>query len=58
MVGDSWENDVLGARAAGIRAVWLNRRGVLIPDPALAGEIGDLGSLTMSLGSLAVEEKV
>jgi HAD superfamily hydrolase (TIGR01549 family) len=25
MVGDSWTNDVLGARAAGIRPVWFNR---------------------------------
>ncbi|WP_375416023.1 HAD family hydrolase [uncultured Hymenobacter sp.] len=25
MVGDSWENDVVGALAAGIRPVWLNR---------------------------------
>ncbi|MGA8274962.1 MAG: HAD family hydrolase [Thermoplasmata archaeon] len=25
MVGDSWRNDVLGARAAGIRPVWFNR---------------------------------
>ncbi|MEI6666921.1 MAG: HAD family hydrolase [Acidobacteriota bacterium] len=25
MVGDAWENDVVGARAAGIRAVWFNR---------------------------------
>lgn len=25
MVGDSWENDVLGARGAGIGAVWFNR---------------------------------
>lgn len=57
MVGDSWENDVVGARAAGIRAVWLNRRGVVIPDPALADEMRDLGSLTRSLGSLAGGEK-
>jgi HAD superfamily hydrolase (TIGR01549 family) len=27
MVGDSWTNDVLGARAAGIRPVWFNRFG-------------------------------
>ena len=25
MVGDSWENDIAGARAAGIRAIWFNR---------------------------------
>jgi HAD superfamily hydrolase (TIGR01549 family) len=27
MVGDSWTNDVLGARAVGIRPVWFNRFG-------------------------------
>ncbi|HTS32615.1 MAG TPA: HAD family hydrolase [Thermoplasmata archaeon] len=27
MVGDSWRNDVLGARGAGIRPVWFNRFG-------------------------------
>jgi len=27
MVGDSWERDVLGARVAGISAVWFNRGG-------------------------------
>lgn len=25
MIGDAWESDILGARAAGIRAVWFNR---------------------------------
>jgi putative hydrolase of the HAD superfamily len=33
MVGDSWQMDVLGARAAGIRAIWFNRLGVPSPDP-------------------------
>lgn len=42
MVGDSWASDVLGARAAGIRAVWLNRHGVECPDPALASEIHNI----------------
>jgi putative hydrolase of the HAD superfamily len=32
MLGDSWEADIAGARAAGIRAVWFNRRGVPAPD--------------------------
>lgn len=32
MVGDSWPNDVLGARAAGIRAVWFNRRRMSLPE--------------------------
>lgn len=33
MLGDSWVNDVEGARAAGIRAVWFNRDGLEAPDP-------------------------
>ena len=31
MLGDSWENDVMGARAAGIAAAWLNRLNVATP---------------------------
>lgn len=34
MVGDSWEGDVLGALAAGIRPVWFNRREHARPDGA------------------------
>lgn len=33
MVGDSWEVDVLGARSAGIAAVWFNRFGESAPSP-------------------------
>ncbi|MGI9048131.1 MAG: HAD family hydrolase [Rubrobacteraceae bacterium] len=39
MVGDNWSVDVVGARAAGIRAVWLNRDGLPNLDPDLAAEI-------------------
>lgn len=39
MVGDSWENDVLGASALGIRPVWFNRFGRPCPDPALAAQL-------------------
>lgn len=35
MIGDSWANDVEGARAAAIRAVWFNRDGRASPDPAV-----------------------
>jgi putative hydrolase of the HAD superfamily len=35
MLGDSWVNDIEGARAAGIRAVWLNRTGAPHPDPSV-----------------------
>lgn len=39
MLGDSWENDVLGARAAGIRAVWFNRFAAHRPTPIEVDEI-------------------
>ncbi len=39
MVGDSWEVDILGARNAGLGAVWLNRYGQVAPDPEIAAEI-------------------
>jgi len=39
MVGDSWENDVIGAAGVGMRAVWLNRTGVPCPDSTLAHEL-------------------
>jgi putative hydrolase of the HAD superfamily len=42
MVGDSWHADVAGASAAGIRAIWLNRRGAPCPDPSLATEIREI----------------
>ena len=44
MVGDSWAADVVGARAAGIRAIWFNRHGLPSPDPcAGVQEIRALG---------------
>jgi len=42
MVGDSWESDVLGALAAGIPAIWLNRAGRIRPAPGPAIEIAAL----------------
>ncbi|GAA4498970.1 hypothetical protein GCM10023172_16890 [Hymenobacter ginsengisoli] len=36
MVGDNWQADVVGALAAGIRPVWLNRLGVARPQPQVA----------------------
>ncbi|MGQ5261058.1 HAD family hydrolase [Micromonospora sp. ZYX-F-536] len=45
-VGDSLTNDVAGAHAAGIRAVWVNRRGQVAPhDAPIAYEIADLSGL-------------
>ena len=42
MVGDTWATDIVGATAAGIRAVWFNRRGLPSPDPDVAAEIRSL----------------
>jgi HAD superfamily hydrolase (TIGR01549 family) len=35
MVGDRWDADIVGARAAGIRAVWYNPYGLPRPDPKI-----------------------
>lgn len=35
MIGDSWAADIVGAHAAGIRAVWFNPRGDLPPDASV-----------------------
>ena len=42
MVGNSWEDDIVGARDAGLAALWLNRYSGDCPDPDLAREIGAL----------------
>jgi putative hydrolase of the HAD superfamily len=42
MVGDSWGADVMGARAAGIRVVWLNRTERPCPAPSWCTEIRSL----------------
>jgi HAD superfamily hydrolase (TIGR01549 family) len=36
MIGDAWHTDILGARAAGIRPIWLNRLATPSPDPSVA----------------------
>jgi len=42
MVGDSWAADVIGARAAGIRAIWFNPAGEAAPEPGSVAEIAAL----------------
>jgi putative hydrolase of the HAD superfamily len=39
MLGDAWEIDIVGAQAAGIRPVWLNRAGQPCPAPGAVAEI-------------------
>jgi len=42
MIGDSWQSDVLGARNAGIPAVWFNRYEEKCPEPGNVVEINRL----------------
>jgi YjjG family noncanonical pyrimidine nucleotidase len=44
MVGDSWQADIAGARAAGIRAVWFNPQ--RLPRPAPHYDVDEIHSLT------------
>jgi membrane-associated phospholipid phosphatase/predicted HAD superfamily phosphohydrolase YqeG len=54
MVGDSWPNDVIGAQAAGLRAVWLNPSKAWRPDGAAPdAEIHRLADLPEALAKLA-----
>jgi len=45
MVGDSWENDIVGASQVGIRSVWLNRYAEPHRDATLAHQIAGLAPL-------------
>ncbi|NVO84506.1 HAD family hydrolase [Hymenobacter terrestris] len=51
MVGDNWVADVVGAQAAGIRPVWLNRGGSVAPVPAVA-ELNSLEPLKLAYALL------
>jgi HAD superfamily hydrolase (TIGR01509 family) len=42
MFGDSWSSDVLGARSAGVTAVWFNRFRQTNPEPRLVREVRSL----------------
>ena len=54
MVGDSLERDIAGARAAGIRSVWLDRTGDAAPDASAVqlARIRELGELRRALTDL------
>ena len=45
-VGDSLENDIVGAKKAGVKSVWLNRNGHESPDIRVDREISSLRQLT------------
>lgn len=45
MIGDSWQSDVLGARAAGLSTVWFNRYSEACPEPDFSRSITTLEPL-------------
>jgi len=51
MIGDAWAADIEGARAVGVRAVWLNRFGAPRPDASVA-EVRSLESTAEVLREL------
>lgn len=50
MVGDAPERDLAGARAAGMRAVWMNRHSRPVPSPAPDWVVRELSDLVGWLG--------
>lgn len=42
MIGDTYHQDILGALSSGITPVWLNRRGIRMPEDPRVIEIGSL----------------
>ncbi|WP_433134712.1 HAD family hydrolase [Micromonospora sp. CA-240977] len=52
-VGDSWEHDVVAPRRAGLRSVWLNRRGLPRPHGHTPdAEVSSLADLPAALANL------
>ena len=54
MVGDSWANDIAGARAAGIRAVWFNPLGEPKPTGGAFDDVEEIASLWPTQQTLRV----
>ena len=56
-VGDSFEEDVMGAAACGMRAVWLRPRDASPPDPTTHVGIATLDELPDALGRIERDMK-
>lgn len=57
MIGDAWGTDIAGARAAGVRPVWLNRTGETSPDANVA-ELRSLEPVAKALAMILGGEVV
>ena len=56
MVGDSWAADVIGARAAGIKAIWFNPERLPSPEPgAGVAELYSLEPVDQALATIFAE---
>lgn len=55
MIGDNWENDIMGAKAVGMKAIWLNRNGLVSPtDDSVDGVASNLIEAVRIMESWAV----
>lgn len=52
MIGDSWPLDIVGARAAGIRAVWFNRFRATPDDPAPVAQLPHFDDIDAALATI------
>jgi HAD superfamily hydrolase (TIGR01549 family) len=58
MVGDSWAADVIGARAAGIRAIWFNPQHLTSPEPdAGVAELHSLEPVDRALATIFTDRE-
>jgi putative hydrolase of the HAD superfamily len=58
MVGDSWAADVIGARAAGIRAIWFNPQYLPSPEPdAGVAELHSLEPVDRALATIFTDRE-
>jgi len=55
MIGDKWEMDIVGARNAGIKCIWINIFGTNNPDPSIAYEVSSVGEVEKIYGIIAGE---
>ena len=56
MIGDAWRTDIAGARAAGIRPIWLNRAGAAPPETGSVAELSALEPLEAVMAAIFAAE--
>jgi putative hydrolase of the HAD superfamily len=51
-IGDSWENDIVGASGCGMKTIWLNRYDTLCPDSRVTLEIRSYENIDAIIGCI------